>query len=269
MGEVEMSLARIEELFLWLMIYSFVGWVYESTLCSITGKKLVNRGFLNGPYCPIYGSGAVLDILVLGRIQNPALLFILGVLLTCSLEYFTSWIMEELFHARWWDYSDKKFNINGRVCLLGAVVFGAFSVVLILVIHPFVKGLTDSLPPLAKGIISAVLFAGFAADCVITVRGISGFDKKLHELSDELAEHRRRAASRSEEKRAEIAEKLRKTTVYQSVTAAFEAYEKRINAQEKRMLKAFPKFRIPRYNDTLEELRSRLKKQREMKKAKK
>lgn len=261
-----MSLARIEELFLWLMIYSVVGWIYESTLCSITGKKLVNRGFLNGPYCPIYGCGAVLDILVLGRLQNPGLLFVLGVLLTCSLEYFTSFIMEELFHARWWDYSDKKFNINGRVCLLGAVVFGAFSVVLILVIHPFVKGLTDMLPQIVRHIVCAVLFVGFTADCIITVKGISGFDKKLNELSEELAAHRRKAALRSEEKRAELAEKLRKTTVYQSVTAAFEAYEKRINAQEKRMLKAFPKFRIPRYNDTLEELRSRLKKQREMRK---
>ena len=263
-----MSLERIETLFLWLMIYSVVGWIYESTLCSITGKKLVNRGFLNGPYCPIYGSGAVLDILVLGRIHNPILLFVFGVLLTCSLEYFTSWAMEKLFHARWWDYSDKKFNINGRVCLLGAVVFGAFSVVLILGIHPFVKSLTDRLSPLARHIISGVVFAGFAADCVITVQGISGFHKKLHELSGELAEHRRRAAERSEEKRAELAQKIRGTTVYQSVSAALAGYEKRINAQEKRMLKSFPKFRIQRDNETLDELRNWLRKQREQRKKK-
>ena len=123
----------IETWFLWLMIYSVIGWVYESTICSIGQRKLINRGFLNGPYCPIYGTGAVLVLLVLGRIQNPVLLFFAGAVLTCSVEYLTSWLMEKLFHARWWDYSKRKCNIGGRVCLIGAVVFGAFSVVLILV----------------------------------------------------------------------------------------------------------------------------------------
>ena len=122
----------IETWFLWLMIYSIIGWGYESTICSIGQRKLINRGFLNGPYCPIYGTGAVLVLLVLGRIQNPVLLFFAGALVTCSLEYLTSWLMEKLFHARWWDYSKRKFNIGGRVCLIGAVVFGAFSVVLVL-----------------------------------------------------------------------------------------------------------------------------------------
>ena len=96
----------IETWFLWLMIYSIIGWVYESTICSIGHRKLINRGFLNGPYCPIYGTGAVL-----------VLLFFAGALVTCSLEYLTSWLMEKLFHARWWDYSKRKFNIGGRVCL--------------------------------------------------------------------------------------------------------------------------------------------------------
>lgn len=130
----------------YFMIYSVVGWIYETTLCSITDRRFVNRGFLNGPYCPIYGSGALLDVLVLGRIENPFLLFILGVLVTCSLEYLTSYVMEKLFKARWWDYSDKKFNIGGRVCLLGAVVFGLFSVVLIKLLHPAVRSLADMLP---------------------------------------------------------------------------------------------------------------------------
>ena len=85
----------IETWFLWLMIYSIIGWVYESTICSIGQRKLINRGFLNGPYCPIYGTGAVLVLLVLGRIQNPVLLFFAGAALTCSLEYLTSWLMEK------------------------------------------------------------------------------------------------------------------------------------------------------------------------------
>ena len=145
----------------YFMIYSVVGWIYETTLCSITDRHFVNRGFLNGPYCPIYGSGALLDVLILGRIENPFLLFILGVLVTCSLEYLTSYVMEKLFKARWWDYSDKKFNIGGRVCLLGAVVFGLFSVVLIKLLHPAVRSLADKLPVLVLYIISCVFAVGF------------------------------------------------------------------------------------------------------------
>ena len=119
--ERNMLLENVEKYMIWLFFYSVVGWIYESTLCSVRAHKFINRGFLNGPYCPIYGWGAVLDILILGKVQNPVLLFFLGAIVTCSLEYFTSYIMEKLFHARWWDYSKRKFNINGRVCLLGAV----------------------------------------------------------------------------------------------------------------------------------------------------
>lgn len=101
------------------------------------------------------------------------LLFFAGALVTCSLEYLTSWLMEKLFHARWWDYSKRKFNIGGRVCLIGAVVFGAFSVVLVLVLHPFVKSLTDRLTDAAFNWICAILFVGIVSDLVVTVKGAS------------------------------------------------------------------------------------------------
>ena len=198
----------IETWFLWLMIYSVIGWVYESTICSIGQRKLINRGFLNGPYCPIYGTGAVLVLLVLGRIQNPVLLFFAGAVLTCSLEYLTSWLMEKLFHARWWDYSKRKFNIGGRVCLIGAVVFGAFSVVLILVLHPWVKSLTDRLTDTALTWICAILLVGIVSDLIVTVKGLLGthavfaeyavlLQQKRRELSERLRLGQRRAASAS------------------------------------------------------------------------
>ena len=91
-----MLLENVEKYIIWLFFYSVVGWIYESTLCSVRAHKFINRGFLNGPYCPIYGWGAVLDILILGKVQNPVLLFFLGAIVTCSLEYFTSYIMEKL-----------------------------------------------------------------------------------------------------------------------------------------------------------------------------
>ena len=143
------------KIFLWLILYSFLGWVYESTLCSITSRSLVNRGFLNGPLCPVYGFGALTVILAFWQEPNisPWNLFFSSMVLTCTLEYITSWGMEKLFHARWWDYSEYRYNINGRVCLLGALAFGSFSVVLIKVVHPRVMAVVDSLP--AQGLLAA------------------------------------------------------------------------------------------------------------------
>ena len=153
----------------WLALYGFIGWVYESILCSVKARKWINRGFLHGPYCPIYGFGAVTVILVLGRISNPVALFFLGALLTCTLEYITSWGMEKLFHARWWDYRYMKFQINGRVCLAGAVIFGAMTVIVIKAVHPFVSEMTARIPFPWLAAIDAVLIVGGAADTVVTV----------------------------------------------------------------------------------------------------
>lgn len=100
----------VEKLFLWFLFYSFCGWVYESILVSILERRPVNRGFLNGPLCPIYGAGAVGAVVVLGQVHNPLVVFLLSMVGASILEYVTSWVMEALFHARWWDYSDYKIQ---------------------------------------------------------------------------------------------------------------------------------------------------------------
>ena len=133
------------------MLYRVIGWVYESIYCSIQQRRLVNRGFLNGPLCPIYGAGAILVLFLFRSLQNPALSFIAGALATGVLEYVTSWLMEKLFHARWWDYEDWRFNLHGRVCLAGVAAFGAMSVILIKGIHPLVAVLTSRMAPGAVG----------------------------------------------------------------------------------------------------------------------
>ena len=266
----------IETWFLWLMIYSVIGWIYESTICSVGHRKLINRGFLNGPYCPIYGTGAVLVLLVLGRIQNPVVLFFAGAVVTCSLEYLTSWLMEKLFHARWWDYSKRKFNIGGRVCLIGAVVFGAFSVVLIKFLHPWVKSLTDRMSDRALDWACAILFVAFVSDFVVTVKGLLGthavfaeYAVLLQQKRKELAEKLRLSAEEGREKFLEGAEEGR--TKFQNaaeaererIRAATEAerekfYAKlhqRLNAQQRRTIYSFPHLTLTRNNEVLDGLR--------------
>ena len=243
-----MALELLENYFLWLMFYSFVGWVYESLLCSFSARRWINRGFLNGPYCPIYGFGAVLDLLILGRITQPVLLFFLGALVTCTLEYLTSYVMEKLFHARWWDYSERKFNLNGRVCLIGAVVFGAFSVVLILLIHPAVARATAWLPPLARHILSAALLVLLLTDTAVTVGGFSGFNRRLKELSVLL-----------EQAKTEAADRLHRSL---SHSALYRSFTEKLNRQQRRMLAAFPKLKSVSYNHLLSGLKQAVRERR-------
>ena len=281
----------VETWFLWLMIYSVIGWVYESTICSIGQRKLINRGFLNGPYCPIYGTGAVLVLLVLGRIQNPVLLFFAGAVLTCSLEYLTSWLMEKLFHARWWDYSKRKFNIGGRVCLIGAVVFGAFSVVLILVLHPWVKSLTDRLTDTALTWICAILLVGIVSDLIVTVKGLLGthavfaeyavlLQQKRRELSEKLRlgaeEGRERIRERGSEELAKLREaaelgaeereKIRRTTEEER-ERFYAKLQMRLNAQQRRTINSFPQWKLTRNNEVLDGLREAMEKAKQRRKS--
>jgi len=132
-------------LFIYFLLYAIIGWSCEVVYCSIPQKKFINRGFLNGPYCPIYGVGAVVVVMFLSPfVYFPPLLFLMGVLITSALEYTTSWGMEKLFHAKWWDYSTHKFNINGRICLLNSLLFGAMCMILMYLIHPLVQNIVQS-----------------------------------------------------------------------------------------------------------------------------
>ncbi|WP_169275233.1 putative ABC transporter permease [Bifidobacterium moraviense] len=168
-------LTVLEYLFLWTLAYSFVGWVYESIVVSIQERRPVNRGFLNGPICPIYGVGAVGAAVILEPLRNPVLLFLVGALCATVLEYLTSWAMEKLFDARWWDYSQYRFNINGRVCLLGAVIFGTFSVVIVHWVQPLVWRLTVAVPLPAVHAAAAVCAVLLCTDIAVTLSGMSGF----------------------------------------------------------------------------------------------
>lgn len=151
------------------LIYSFIGWLMETILVLITTKKLVDRGFLIGPYCPIYGFGCLLMIKFLTPVKNNiVLLFILAILICGTLEYFTSYIMEKLFKARWWDYSTKKFNINGRVCLETLLPFGILGTFIMYVATPFFVGLINQIPQTISFILSIVLIILFIIDNIVS-----------------------------------------------------------------------------------------------------
>lgn len=270
--------------FIWFVFYSCAGWVYESTLCSITDKKLVNRGFLNGPVCPVYGVGAVAVIFFLNDNQSSYLeLFITGAVLACTIEYLTSVILEKLFHAKWWDYTRYKFNIHGRVCLLGAIVFGTFSVVLIKFIQPVIEGYTNLVPNRVLICVAVGTSLIMAIDLVFTVTHLLALNGRLKEIQEAINLHyRKNEASINKWITAKVASlELRGTVdedvenikrifkeVKQSIHSRFESSEyytdniKKLlsmrKLQDRRLAKAFPRLKSTRYADAWEKVKERV-----------
>lgn len=247
-----MEIEILDKVIFWFMLYSVTGWSYETIICSISARRFINRGFLNGPYCPIYGMGALLVLLILGRVESIVLLFVLGVVVTCSLEYLTSYIMEKLFHARWWDYSERKFNLAGRVCLLGAVVFGTFTVIVIKLVHPVVTDFTLQIPKTLLHWIAVLFCIGFGADLMVTVSGFADFSTRLEKFADTI-----------ESLKAETADKIRSSSAVLALNVEYEEFLKKLNGQQRRMLSAFPKLRSVRHNHLLSEIKERIRRKKQ------
>ena len=194
----------------WFFIYSFLGWVWESAYVSIKSRKLVNRGFVNGPLCTIYGAGAVTIYLILRPLrENLALLYLGGVVVATALEYITGWIMETVFHTRWWDYSDKKFNLHGYISLASSLLWGVFSVLLFKLLQPFVFWITSLYPQSVGEVILTVIMILYGVDFVISSHAAFGLSKtfeKAEEMLEDLASYMQ--FTRLYETREEIREKL-------------------------------------------------------------
>ena len=172
-------MSAISACFLWLVTYSFGGWVIESSVCSLYAKKPVNRGFLKGPVCPVYGFGALVAVAFLYRkTDSVLLLFFAGAALDCTVEYVTAVLLEKLFHAKWWDYSDRRFHFQGRVCLSCGIAFGFLSVLLVKYIHSVVLRWTDRLPDQPRILLALVIFLVLAADLYTTLRRLFPSDDR-------------------------------------------------------------------------------------------
>ena len=209
----------VKELFIIFMIYSFLGWVQEVIRGIILDKKTVNRGFFIGPYCPIYGVGAILMILLLTKyIDDPLTLFVMSILIFSFLEYITSFLMEKLFNARWWDYTRYKFNINGRICLETMIPFGLVGLLAMYVVNPFFKTCFINTPDIVLTIIYYIFAFIFIIDIYISFSimiNIKGTIKKVKKDNTD-----------------EITSKVKEVIMMQK------------NYFKKRIIKAFPRLKI-------------------------
>lgn len=203
--------------FILFLIYSFMGWSIEVVNSLIHEKKFVNRGFMLGPYCPIYGYSAIIMVLYLEQYRDNFLtVFLLAVVVCSVVEYLVSYVMEKLFNARWWDYSNRKFNINGRVCLTNAFLFGILGVILVYFVNPLLYGLISKVNTKVLIIISVILLVLFVID-FITSMGVT------YKLKNSM-------------------KKLRKDSTEEMNKKVKEVIESKI--LNRRIFKAFPSFKI-------------------------
>lgn len=166
--------------FLYFIIYSFIGWLMEVICKLFEFKRFVNRGFLIGPICPIYGYGVLAIIVLIGKDTSDVLTVFLKSIFVCSLlEYFTSYFMEKLFKARWWDYSSRKFNINGRICLETMLPFGILGTTVVYLIHPIVINFVNLFGTKIIIIISSLLFFIYLADNIVSFNIMSQIKNEI------------------------------------------------------------------------------------------
>lgn len=170
----------LTQMFLYFVWYSFLGWCMESTYCSIMEKHLINRGFLHLPLCPIYGAGVLIMVNFFTPFTgNPLLFYVMATVVMSAWEYFVGWLLEVTTHMKYWDYSHRRFNLKGRICLGNCLWWGVASYFVIYWIHPATIRLLGTLPVLARQITAYVLAAAVIADTVITIRDLALISKAL------------------------------------------------------------------------------------------
>lgn len=242
-------------LFLYFIIYSVIGWIAEMLYCRIFDGRFSDRGFLYGPYCPIYGFGGLIVLILLEPFNSdPMMLFLLAVIFTTILEYITSFAMEKIFNAKWWDYSNMPINLNGRICLLNSILFGIFGVLATYFVHPYVQKLISIIPESYVPRIINILLIILSIDFAFSLNSIINLRNKLKEIREIANSVRDRQKSKIED-----SVYIKQLTSLKSKLALRNSFE------SNRLLKAFPSLKFNNLNDELSELKESLNKRKEEK----
>ena len=252
----------LSKLFLWFFFYSFLGWLYESLFCSILGeRRFIDRGFLLGPYCPIYGTGAILCWLVLRSNTNVFAVFAVAAVLCCVIEYITSFGMEKIFHARWWDYRDMPFQLHGGICLYGGIIFGVGIVIVRFFVQPTLMQLTAQLNEGLLNGTALVLFIIMGIDTILTLGSWNGLNKHLSILYNAIYDKADGTLSRLTGRFWDMPI----SSVIEKGHGLFIRVQNinvKLEPNELRFFRAFPNIHIPHYEEILKRLQIKEKAQK-------
>lgn len=260
---------QLQQWLLFFFIYCFLGWCWESAYVSVRKKKWVNRGFLKGPFLPIYGSGALAVLIATLPVRAyPVLVYLFGLLGATLLELVTGICMEGLFHVRYWDYSNQKFNYKGHICLSSSAAWGFFSLAMIYGFHKPIERVVLGLPYVLVNGAAFILTAAVAADFAVsfkTAMELRDILDGMERIKDEMKRLQRRAeiaeaflADSAERKREDILEELKKIRENQRINIDRMKMNVRKNVSIERMLKRNPTAVSGKYATAFKEYRQQL-----------
>lgn len=235
---------NLVEIITYFTIYSFLGWVMESVVRSICERKIINTGFLKGPFCPIYGIGATIMFLFLERFQNNLiLLFLIAIIVLTLWEYLVGVFLETVFHTKYWDYSNHKLNFQGRICLTNSLCWGILGVLFVKFIHPFIQSILVKIDTNLVNYVMAILFMIFIVDTIVSVihvKSIKATLENIEKINKEIKEKLREIKQLRKEKEE-------KTTTTEHIQQIIERLKKKRNRMilhlyknVNRLKKAFP-----------------------------
>ncbi|MCX7951565.1 MAG: putative ABC transporter permease [Clostridiales bacterium] len=237
-------------LFLCFIVYSFLGWLLEVLYHIYTQKRFINRGFLYGPICPIYGFSAVLFIILLNPFKNnPISVFLLGSLIASFLELITGYILDLLFNTKWWDYSNEKLNFKGYICARFSVYWGLIAVIFMDLVHPEVFKLINFINTRYGEKIYSVLFALILIDSVLTLNSLYELKNIYIELHDILSEIKSNMDKLNRSLPYDA-----KTKIENRIESLLEMRERvlnRISFKQKLLIRSYPTLRSKRFSNAL------------------
>ncbi|MGN1012653.1 MAG: hypothetical protein ACI4ON_02340 [Clostridia bacterium] len=241
--------------FIYFFIYSVLGWILETLYCRMLDGKWTNRGFLFGPYCPIYGFGSLLIIAFLSNfIDSPIKVFFLGMIFTSLLEYITSFLLEKIFNAKWWDYSNRKFNINGRICLLNSLEFAALGIILTYLVHPILSSFVLNIPIELLQLISLALITIMGIDTGSTIATLLNLKERLTALKESAEMLKAKKSLQSKLSEFDLAKEL--SEIRKNIAS-------KRNYQIERILEAFPDLEFKGFKAQINEFKSEIQKIKE------
>lgn len=258
----------IIELLTYFVIYSMAGWVMESIVRSVCEKKMINTGFLNGPFCPIYGIGAIIMILFLSAFkENIVLLFLLGFFILSAWEYLVGFLLEKIFQTKYWDYSDQKWNIKGRVCIINSICWGILGVIFIHFIHPFVQDKITIIPSLALESAIYLITAIFIIDTITSIiktKSIKATLQKVEQLNTQIKQKLEEIKTLNKEKaKLELVEGMKDGI--KKLTIKKNRMIKHLYRRVYRLKKAFPAINTKEFTEILNKKIETIKKEKEVK----
>lgn len=176
--------------FLYFIVYSFLGWCMETVLCSVVERRPVSRGFLYGPICPIYGIGVLMMVCWFQPFMDrPVLFYLVATVCMSAWEYFVGWFLETTTHIKYWDYSDKPFNLQGRICLQICLAWGLLSFLVLYFIQPRVAALVAQVPSLLRYVLCGFFLGMLTSDAAATIYQLAKTAQlleKVQQVGDEL-----------------------------------------------------------------------------------